>query len=57
LIPSGAETVAEPQARNPEAVRGRLTEYQRGLRQGRYAQTEPAEAIERNGDPANRGQE
>jgi signal transduction histidine kinase len=30
-------------ARNPDAVRGRLREYQRGLRHGRYAQTEVPE--------------
>jgi signal transduction histidine kinase len=30
-------------ARNPDAVRGRLREYQRGLRHGRYAQTDVAE--------------
>jgi hypothetical protein len=29
-----------PAVRNPDAVRGRLREYQRGLRHGRYAQHE-----------------
>jgi hypothetical protein len=37
---SFAETAPSsgPSARNPDAVRGRLREYQRGLRHGRYAQ-------------------
>jgi hypothetical protein len=32
-----------PAARNPDAVRGRLREYQRGLRHGRYAQHDQVE--------------
>jgi signal transduction histidine kinase len=37
-------SAAEPSVRNPDAVRGRLREYQRGLRHGRYAQRQPMDS-------------
>ncbi|MCO1657295.1 sensor histidine kinase [Pseudonocardia humida] len=59
LIPGGAAaTVIEPRPRNADAVRGRLTEYQRGLRQGRYSQAdESAGGDEHPAEQGDRGAE
>jgi hypothetical protein len=39
------ERVPRSAARSPEEVRGRLSRYQRGLRVGRHARSDPAEQL------------